>query len=307
MSQQSEKIKQAVAQIRKLKAQIDHERTLIESGKIPVEEVQKIQKILLLGFSKQEVGKKESERLLRQLLELNKRDFDKTINSILASQASSSASVIQLLRAFQEVKLPKIEDFSQKVTQPLQEELKSLAKSLSGFLPTDAENPISVRLSNGKDFYEALTQFFGSTGGGSSTPTVPSTVTPAIRGVPVVNPDGTNILAIDAGKTLLSAGGSASSSGNNTLVAAGTNRLKVYAFSLSTISTTAVTCIFQSGASGTELWRVRLQTPDLVAGGANLVVQPPAWIFATASATLLNLNLSAAVTVHWSVSYFNEA
>lgn len=115
------------------------------------------------------------------------------------------------------------------------------------------------------------------------------------------------VIANDTGRTLVSTGGSAGTSGNNTLVAAGTNKLKVYAFSLSTVSTTAVTCIFQSGASGTELWRVVLQTPTSVAGGANLVVQPPAWLFATASATLLNLNLSAAVTVHWSVSYFDEA
>lgn len=115
------------------------------------------------------------------------------------------------------------------------------------------------------------------------------------------------VLASDAGKTLVSKGGSASSSGDNTLVVAGSTRLKVYAFSLSTVSTTAVTCIFQSGASGTELWRVILQTPASVAGGANLVVQPPAWLFATASATLLNLNLSAAVAVNWSVSYFDEA
>src|SRR4029078_3101687 len=67
----------------------------------------------------------------------------------------------------------------------------------------------------------------------------------------VVQADGT-------GRTLSSAGGSAASSGNNTLIAAGTNKLKVYAFSLSTTSTTSVTCIFQSGAGGTELWRVVL-------------------------------------------------
>lgn len=115
------------------------------------------------------------------------------------------------------------------------------------------------------------------------------------------------VLANDQGKTLLSAGGSASTSGNNTLVAAGTNRLKVYAFTLSTTSTTAVTCIFQSGAGGTELWRVVLQAPTSVSTGANLVVQPPAWLFATASATLLNLNLSSANAVNWSVSYFDES
>lgn len=115
------------------------------------------------------------------------------------------------------------------------------------------------------------------------------------------------VTANDAGKTLTSKGGSVSSSGDNTLVAAGTNRLKVYAFSLTTTSTSAVTCIFQSGASGTELWRVTMQAVTGASTGANLVVTPPAWLFATASATLLNLNLSAAVAVHWSVAYYDEA
>lgn len=115
------------------------------------------------------------------------------------------------------------------------------------------------------------------------------------------------VIANDQGKTLLSAGGSASSSGNNTLVAAGTNKLKVYAFSLTTTSTTAMTCIFQSGAGGTELWRVVLQAPTSVSTGANLAVTPPAYLFATASATLLNLNLSSANAVHYSISYYDEA
>lgn len=113
--------------------------------------------------------------------------------------------------------------------------------------------------------------------------------------------------ANDEGKTLKSAGGSAASSGNNTIVAAGTNKLKVFAFSLSTTSTSSTTCIFQSGAGGTELWRVVLQAATGTNTGANLAISPPASLFATASATLLNLNLSAANTVHWSVSYFDEA
>lgn len=115
------------------------------------------------------------------------------------------------------------------------------------------------------------------------------------------------VQANGAGKTITSAGGSAASNGNNTLVAAGTNKLKVFAFSLSTTITTAMTCIFQSGAGGTELWRVILQAPTSISTGANLSVSPPAWLFATASATLLNLNLSSANAVHWSVSYFDEA
>lgn len=115
------------------------------------------------------------------------------------------------------------------------------------------------------------------------------------------------VQANGAGKTIVSTGGSAASNGNNTLVSAGTNKLKVFAFSLSTTSTSATTCIFQSGASGTELWRVLLQAGTSVSTGANLAVAPPAWLFATAAATLLNLNLSGANTIHWSASYFDEA
>lgn len=115
------------------------------------------------------------------------------------------------------------------------------------------------------------------------------------------------VIANDDGKTIVSTGGSAASNGNNTLVAAGTNRLKVHAFSLSTVSTTSMLCIFQSGAGGTELWRVRLQAITGSSTGANLAVPVPSWIFATASATLLNLNLSSANAVDWSVSYVDEA
>lgn len=113
--------------------------------------------------------------------------------------------------------------------------------------------------------------------------------------------------ANNAGKTLATVSGTAASSGNNTLKAAGTNLLKVYAFSLTTTSATSTTCIFQSGASGTELWRVVLQAPTSVNVGANLAVTPPAYLFATASATLLNLNLSGAQTIHYSVAYYDEA
>lgn len=115
------------------------------------------------------------------------------------------------------------------------------------------------------------------------------------------------VQANDAGKTILSATGSASSSGNNTIVSAGSAKLKVFAFSLSTTSTTAVTVKFQSGASGTDLWSVILQAPTSVSTGANLSVALPAYLFATASATLLNLNLSGAIAVQWAVSYIDEA
>jgi cytoskeletal protein CcmA (bactofilin family) len=110
------------------------------------------------------------------------------------------------------------------------------------------------------------------------------------------------------GKTILSTGGSASASGNNTILTAdGSLKHKVCAFSLTTTSATAMTCIFQSGAGGTELWRCIIQAPSGANAGANLAVSAPAWLFSTAAATLLNLNLSSANAVHYSVSYFTEA
>lgn len=121
-----------------------------------------------------------------------------------------------------------------------------------------------------------------------------------------VDPTSHAIIA-SGSKTILSKAGVASSSGNNTLVAAGTARTKVKAFSLTTTSSTAVTCIFQDGASGTALWEVILQAPSSVNVGANLSTPAPDFLFATSSAVLLNLNLSAAQSVYWSVSYWNEA
>lgn len=112
---------------------------------------------------------------------------------------------------------------------------------------------------------------------------------------------------VSSGFTIVNATGTASSSGNNTIVAAGTNKLKVFAFSLSTTSTTAVTCTFKDGASGSNLWTVVLQAPTSVSTGANLAITPPTYLFATSTATLLNLNLSGAISVVWSVSYFDQS
>jgi len=117
-------------------------------------------------------------------------------------------------------------------------------------------------------------------------------------------------LANDAGKTIKSLSSSAAISGNNTLAPASstpTNKLKIKAFTLTTTSTTAVTCIFQSNAGGTELWRVVLQAPSGVSVGANLTTVAPDYLFSTSAGHLLNLNLSSGQTIHYSVSYFEEA
>lgn len=116
------------------------------------------------------------------------------------------------------------------------------------------------------------------------------------------------VTLVNTGATPKSASGTAASSGNNTLIAAVTSKkIKVVAFSLTTTASTATTCIFQSGAGGTELWRVILLPPTGGMAGANLATALPSWLFETAVTTLLNLNLSAANTIHWSVSYIEEA
>lgn len=90
----------------------------------------------------------------------------------------------------------------------------------------------------------------------------------------------------------------AAASGDNTLVAAVTGK-KIRVVSLWYIASSTVTAIFQSGASGTAL-----------TGGAQHIAQtgivlprnPDGW-FQTGSGVLLNLNLSAAVSVDGSLNY----
>ena len=103
-----------------------------------------------------------------------------------------------------------------------------------------------------------------------------------------------------------STGGSASSSGDNTLLGAVVGKgHKVNAFSLTTLSTTAVTCIFKD-TDDVELWRVVLQAPSGVNSGANLALPAPAYIFKSLSSKGIKLNLSSAQAVHWSLSYRSE-
>ena len=111
----------------------------------------------------------------------------------------------------------------------------------------------------------------------------------------------------DTGRTLLATGGAVSAAGDNGLVAYGTAKTKVYAFSLSTSSTSAITARFLSGGGGAELWRAIFQAPTSITTGANLAVTPPAYLFASASGATITLNLSSAATINWSLSYFDEA
>ena len=90
----------------------------------------------------------------------------------------------------------------------------------------------------------------------------------------------------------------AATSGNNTLVAAVTSK-KIRVLSLFLVAAGTVTARFESGADGTA----KTGQMNLVANtGFVLPYNPSGW-FETASNTLLNLELSAAISVDGSLSY----
>lgn len=104
-------------------------------------------------------------------------------------------------------------------------------------------------------------------------------------------------------KTVTSVTGSVAST-NTTIIAAGTLRKRVYAYALTTTSATEVICVFHS--DGTELWRISLLAPSGASAGANLSIMPPAYLFASRTASAVSLSVSTTDTVHYSVSHFEE-
>lgn len=90
----------------------------------------------------------------------------------------------------------------------------------------------------------------------------------------------------------------ASSSGNNTIVAA-VNPKKIRVLAVNLVANAAVNAKWQSGAGGTDLTGLAYCGAN---GGYILPFNPVGW-FETASNTLLNLNLSGAVAVGGSIVY----
>lgn len=90
----------------------------------------------------------------------------------------------------------------------------------------------------------------------------------------------------------------ASTSGNNTLVAAVTSK-KIRVLALYAVSNGSVNAKFQTGAGGTDLTGLAYL---VVNTGFVLPFNPVGW-FETASGALLNLNLSAAIAVGGSLVY----
>lgn len=91
----------------------------------------------------------------------------------------------------------------------------------------------------------------------------------------------------------------ASSSGNNTLVAAVTSK-KIRVLAYNFMGAGAVNAKFQDGAGGTDL--TGLKYIDAAGGGIAASYNPVGW-FETTANTLLNLNLSGAVAVGGELVY----
>ena len=90
----------------------------------------------------------------------------------------------------------------------------------------------------------------------------------------------------------------ASTSGNNTLIAAVTSK-KIRVLAAAFMSNGTVNAKFQSGASGTDLTGLFYMVANT---GAALPYNPAGW-FETGSNTLLNLNLSGAIAVGGCITY----
>jgi hypothetical protein len=90
----------------------------------------------------------------------------------------------------------------------------------------------------------------------------------------------------------------ASSSGNNTIVAAVTAK-KIRVLAAVLMANGTVNAKFQSGAGGTDLSGLFYMVANT---GAALPYNPAGW-FETGSNTLLNLNLSAAIAVGGCITY----
>lgn len=91
---------------------------------------------------------------------------------------------------------------------------------------------------------------------------------------------------------------SASSSGNNTLISSVSGK-KIRVLAVWLVSNGTVNAKFQSGAGGTDLTGLAYLIANT---GFALSFNPAGW-FETASTTLLNLNLSAAIAVGGSITY----
>lgn len=94
------------------------------------------------------------------------------------------------------------------------------------------------------------------------------------------------------------------------VAAVSSKRIKVYAFSVTTVGTNANAAIWKSnGTSGTELWRTLLQGASGSPMGERLAVAPGvdgAFLFATVAGEKLTLDVGNGDTLHYSLAYWDD-
>ena len=84
-------------------------------------------------------------------------------------------------------------------------------------------------------------------------------------------------------------------------------RHKVYAYSITSTAQAVNTLSFASSLAN-AIWQVQMQSVSSGITGANLAVSPPAWLFATESASPLVFKITGTTgSYHLSFSYFTEA
>ena len=145
------------------------------------------------------------------------------------------------------------------------------------------------------------------TGSTTIVGTVTVTGSTAIVGSVTVTGTTTTFNLADMGRTIVSTSGTLSATNGTLVVSSSSQKIKVYAYSITTTSSTQQLCQFTSGVGGAALWAVALIAPTGAVAGANLAIQPPGYIFAVPSSSVLNLSLTGTNAVHWSISYFLEA
>lgn len=121
--------------------------------------------------------------------------------------------------------------------------------------------------------------------------------------------DDNNAARISHGKTLKKISSSCASSGDNTILSAvADKKITVYSVKLTVqgATTQSVLAKFTDGASGTELDRMYFRHPDNAMAGVVDNVTPPAYLFQGSTNTALILNLSGAITVNYSIRYWEE-
>ncbi|HWZ65624.1 MAG TPA: hypothetical protein VNX65_02380 [Patescibacteria group bacterium] len=107
-------------------------------------------------------------------------------------------------------------------------------------------------------------------------------------------------------RNLKTAVGIANTTGMTLLVSGVANRVtKVYAFSVVTPSSTAVTADFR-GTDATLLWQTPLQAIAATNFGSNATVTPPAYIFKSSPGAGISANLSAAQAVTYNIAYWQD-